>query len=498
MAKKHAKSILVSFVGKTDLQKSDDPPGPLLAVARALQPDQIHLLSDHVEETGSDYQGWLQERVEGGVRIRSIALERPNDHDGLFREADRVLREIKEGDPDAVLSYCISSGTSQMGTTLCFLGSTRWIGRLFQSSLEQGPQEVKLPYRLILEMVPDLLRHEDRRLERLAAGEVPDVQGFEEVVASSSRMRKTLALARKAALRHVSVLLEGETGTGKEIVARAIHKASGRPGPFVAVNCGAIPRELIESELFGYERGAHSTASRSREGCIRASDRGTLFLDEIGDLPLDAQVKILRVLQEREVRPVGADKPAKVDLRVIAATHKDLTSEMQAERFRQDLFFRLAVAVIRLPALRERKEDIAPLARRFMEQLRREGGLDADVQITPDAEAQLRAHDWPGNVRELQNVILRAYTWSSSPRIDGQAIRDVLPRRRGRTSPSSAPTIGEGFDLEEHLVAITRAHLEEAWRGSGGNQTRAARLLGMASRQKFKQWCDRHGVSLGM
>ena len=221
-----------------------------------------------------------------------------------------------------------------------------------------------------------------------------------------------------------------------------------------------------------------------------------MFLDEVGDLPLDAQVKILRVLQEREVRPLGSDRAKKVDLRVIAATHKDLASEMREERFRRDLYFRLAVAVIRLPALRERKEDIAPLTRRFMEQLEREGGLDAGVRLTPEAEAQLRTYDWPGNVRELQNVILRAYTWSSSPRIDGQEIRDMLPHRRGRVTSSSDPAVGEGFDLEARLSAITRDHLSEAWRESGGNQTRAAKLLGMASRQKFKQWCDRHGVSL--
>jgi two-component system NtrC family response regulator len=284
----------------------------------------------------------------------------------------------------------------------------------------------------------------------------------------------------------VTVLVEGETGTGKELVARAIHRHSDRSkGPFVPVNCAAIPRELLESELFGHVKGAFTGAIQPRSGKFREADRGTLFLDEIGDMPLEMQAKILRVLQDNIVAPVGGQSSYKVDARIVAATHQDLAKKVQEGTFRQDLYFRLNVLNIRLPALRERGSDILLLAEHFLRRF-----TSPVKSLSAGAAKRLLEHSWPGNVRELENV-----TRSSSLAVRGMVI-DARDLQIGAIEPRVETSTDDLLELDFHSAVsqFEKLLLENALKKAGGNRAEAARLLNI-HRQLLYAKLKEHGIS---
>jgi two-component system response regulator PilR (NtrC family) len=279
------------------------------------------------------------------------------------------------------------------------------------------------------------------------------------------------------------VLITGESGVGKELVARALHRKSPRAqAPFIAVNCGAIPEGLIESELFGHVRGAFTGAATAKQGLFQAANGGTLFLDEIGELSLALQVKLLRVIQERRVRAVGATDDEEVDVRLVAATNRVLVNEVQAGRFREDLYYRLNVIQLRVPPLRERREDVLLLSEHF---LRRFGAEHAreNLQISREAKKRLDGYDFPGNVRELENLIERAVTLSDGPEVTLDALPGPLrpPGSPGGLIPEGA--LPPGFSLEAHLSDIEQGLMERALKQAGGVKTNAAALLGLTFRQ---------------
>lgn len=289
------------------------------------------------------------------------------------------------------------------------------------------------------------------------------------IIGRSPAMQRVYRLMERAAATDVPVLIQGESGTGKELVARGIHYASRRAaGPFIAVNCAAIPDTLIESELFGHTKGAFTGAAAARPGLFAAADGGTLFMDEVAELSPTAQAKLLRVIQERQVQAVGADKTRDVDVRIIAATNKDLAAMAADGRFRQDLYFRLNVLPIELPPLRERGEDVVLLIRHFLTTAAEEHGVPVP-EIMPGALAELSRYSWPGNVRELQNVIQRLVILSEG-RIDTADLPEMMNRP---SAPSAAPNVLRPLrEVElEHIRAVLDA--------VGGNKTRAAQILGI-------------------
>jgi two-component system response regulator PilR (NtrC family) len=303
------------------------------------------------------------------------------------------------------------------------------------------------------------------------------------VIGDSPAVEEVRAMIEKVARAPSTVLIAGESGTGKEVVARAIHaRSGGREQPFVAINCGAIPEGLIESELFGHEKGAFTGAAEARAGLFEVAGTGTLFLDEVGELPPAVQVKLLRALQERRVRRVGGTADLAFGARILAATNRELADEVKAGRFREDLFYRLNVIQIRVPALRERREDVPLFVRHFLERFAAEQHRPPPA-LSPDAERLLAAHDFPGNVRELANVIERAVTLC-----DGDVIgpRDLPPALRGlgdgAGSGPPSPLPEAGLDLQAHLDAIERQILEQALQRTGGVKTEAARLLSLTFR----------------
>jgi two-component system response regulator AtoC len=328
-------------------------------------------------------------------------------------------------------------------------------------------------------------REKLRRANDLLMRDLERAVGERPIVAASTNMTAVLELIERAAGFKSTVLLTGESGTGKEVLARAIHAQSARRSHgFVAINCGAIPENLLESELFGHAKGAFTGADRARRGLFVEADGGTLFLDEIGELPLPLQVKLLRVLQEEEVRPVGESKARQIDVRVIAATARDLTQEIAAGRFREDLFYRLDVLRVSVPPLRDRREDVPLLVDHFLARFR--SSLGKNVRsVGDDALARLVAYAWPGNVRELENVIERAVILANGDRITLRELPETVAAPNAAASPNALPgasALDRDFSLSLARRRFETAFIREALEAAGGNRTRTARLLGISHR----------------
>ncbi|HKN61050.1 MAG TPA: sigma-54 dependent transcriptional regulator [Candidatus Acidoferrales bacterium] len=311
---------------------------------------------------------------------------------------------------------------------------------------------------------------------------------YDNIVADSKKMQAVLALVERVARSNATVLIGGESGVGKDLVARAIHQHSQRAaGPFVKINSTAIPETLLESELFGYEKGAFSGATSSKPGKFELADKGTLFLDEIGDVPPAIQVKLLRVLQEREFERLGGTKTLKVDVRLIAATNRDLRAALEEGTFREDLYYRLNVVAIDIPPLRDRKEDVPGLVNFFLQKFAREMQKPAHT-ITPQAMKLLVDFHWPGNVREVENVIQRAVTLSSGPALDVSDIQLDVPVARSNSGGSSH-VLPPGMTLDQWEEEAIR----EALRQANGNKSQAARALGL-SRNALRYRLSKMGV----
>jgi two-component system response regulator AtoC len=380
-----------------------------------------------------------------------------------------LLAEVQRRHPDLTVVVMTAYGSQEAAIEAMKAGAYDWVSKPFR------PDEVVLVLRKAEER--ERLARENRRLR----SELDREYGLERMVSASPAMAEVLRQVRKVAPLKTTVLVSGESGTGKELVARAIHQLSPRASlPFVAVNCGAIPAELIESELFGHVKGAFTDAIRNKKGLAAEADGGTLFLDEIGELPLALQVKLLRFLQEEEVRPVGDTRTARVDVRVIAASARDLARAVAQGQFREDLFYRLNVLGIRLPPLRDRREDVLPLARHF---LARFAALRPDAHpmtLSPEASAALEAYGWPGNVRELEHVMERAAVLAEGPAVREEDLTDAV--REGPARVTAAPAADAPLSIKRAIPRLEEQLIRAALERTGGNRTRAAELLEISYR----------------
>jgi len=306
------------------------------------------------------------------------------------------------------------------------------------------------------------------------------------LIGNAPSFRTVLDALSQAAPTSATVLLSGESGTGKELAARMLHELSPRSrGAFVPINCAAIPETILESELFGYEKGAFTGAAGRKEGRFERAHGGTLFLDEVGEMPPSVQVKLLRVLQDGVVERLGGTQPVQVDVRIVAATNKDLAAEVRAGRFREDLFYRLNVIAVRLPPLRERREDIPLLASAFLRKLAQKNGKPL-TGFTPDALAALESYGWPGNVRELEHAVERAVVLSRGELIDEADLPEVVRREQaasGASAPPGAIVIAVGTPMEE----VERLVIRETLRHTRGDKTLAAQILGIAARTIYRK-----------
>jgi two-component system response regulator AtoC len=353
-------------------------------------------------------------------------------------------------------------------------GAYDYLGKPFK------PDEVLLVLRKAEER--ERLRRENQSLRRVLSERVAGPGGpatLAGMIGRSAAMQTVFRTIQKVAEYKTNVLITGESGTGKELVARAVHDLSPRAaGPFVPVNCGAIPAPLLESELFGHRKGAFTDASRDKRGLFEEANGGTLFLDEIGELPLALQVKFLRAIQEEEIRRVGDTKETPIDARVVAATVRDLPTEVQAGRFREDLFYRLNVLPIQLPPLRARPEDIPLLVEHFVEHYARKHGMKVSG-VAPEAMQLLLDYGWPGNVRELENTIERAMVLCDGPRIEPQVLED---RIRTPVEKARAPLVASEMSIKKATRMVEEELIRKALSATGGNRTNAAKILEISHR----------------
>ena len=343
------------------------------------------------------------------------------------------------------------------------------------------------------------LVRKSEELERVSRvlEQAPFRHDYSEIVGRGRRMKEVLLLLDKVIDTDVPVLVQGESGTGKELIARAIHYNGARKGrPFVPVNCGAIPGPLMESEFFGHMKGSFTGAVENKKGFFEQAEGGTLFLDEIGEMDLEMQKKLLRALQEHEVRPVGGKTPVKVNVRLICASNRNLRKEMDAKRFRDDLFYRISVIPVDVPPLRERREDIAELVRHFAARAARELGIP-EKPVSPEAVEVLQRWSWPGNIRELENEIRKAMALSDAE-ITADDLSLEIQGESARSEPviaAAAPGAGPGLEgtLKEAVERTEKAAIEKALEEAGNNQTKAARRLGI-SRVWLRKKMERYGL----
>jgi two-component system response regulator AtoC len=407
-------------------------------------------------------------------------------------DGDAALRALRDRDADLILCDVrmpvldglafLDAYRAQSGRALVIMMSAYGDEDDALDAIKRGAYDfIQKPFRAdqVLLVVRKAIEREGLRLQVAELHEqIAALRGPSGIVGHSAALQQALGLARKVARHPSTVLITGESGTGKELIAALIHQAGPRADkPFVAVNCGAIPEHLLESELFGHARGAFTGAVDDRRGLFEEADGGTLFLDEIGELPLALQVKLLRALQEEEIRAVGDNAPRRVDVRVITATARDLEAEVRAGRFRADLFYRVNVVRIQLPPLRDRREDIPDLVHHFIGVYNRKLGLSIRG-VAPAAMRLLMEHGWPGNVRELENVVERAMVLTEGAQVDV----DHLPSSVNQPDAAAADDGDLDLSVKRRTEALERSLIERALRQTGGNRTRAARLLDLSHR----------------
>lgn len=395
-----------------------------------------------------------------------------------------LLKFAKEIAPDSF--FVLMTALPALDTAIAALnsGADRYVIKDHNhiDQLRRAVQEVSESLRWKKEA--GYLRRELRRLT-----------GLDNIIGQSPKVRAIFDLIQTVAPQSSRVLITGESGTGKELVARAIHENSARSlAPFITINCGAFPETLLESELFGYMKGSFTGANQNRQGLFQAAHGGTLFMDEIGNMSLTMQVKLYRVLQEGKVRPIGSTEESDVDVRIIAATNKDFEKEIADGRFREDLYYRLSVIPIHVPALRERREDIPLLARHFLERFRKT--MEKPIEgITPEALSKLEAYDWPGNVRELENTMERAVALETGNEISARVLPDrILGYAQNSSDASRGIQIpDEGVDFEKVVAATERQYLQAALERAGGVRTRASEYLKITYRS-FRHYAKKHSL----
>jgi transcriptional regulator with PAS, ATPase and Fis domain len=495
------KTALICWLGKTDINCATGilpGLGPIAEVQTQRKYASVELISNWPKKDVAKYVSWLREKTTARINLHEVQLSSPMNYGEIYERADDVVTTLLKKEPVSLIFH-LSPGTSAMAAIWLVLAKTKYPAELVSSSQEEGVKTVDFPFDISADYLPRQRAAVKGELVRNAFEERTP-PAFDKIIHRCDEMKRVISRAQRVAQYDVPVMILGETGTGKELFAEAIHHASPRAkGPFVAVNCGAIPRELVEAELFGFVKGAFTGADAPRNGLIEQSHQGTLFLDELGELPLDVQVKLLRALQTGEVRPVGSKDVKKIDFRVISATHRDLEKAISEQRFREDLYHRLAVGILMLPPLRQRSGDLPLLVDFRLNQLTStlvKGADSVMPKLSPGARALINQQPWSGNIRELFNALTRAVIWCEGGTIEKQDMQSALSSfSAGNVKcPVLDQPLTEGFSIKHLLEDVEKHFIRKATKESP-TRAAAARLLGYESGPALKYRQEALGIA---
>jgi transcriptional regulator with PAS, ATPase and Fis domain len=502
---KKKEKLLFCWLGHHDLRASTDPetgPGPIGTAVLTHEFDEVILLHNRSEMEKTGYEHWFTSRFSTVTLVaKKTILKSTSDYDAIYRAASNAVEERnREYGADAVeRTYHLSPGSPAMAVVWILLAKAAHGATLIECAPGKGCRKVSIPFQIYMEHI---VASFGRTVEELSSYKKTDFQGFASIIRCSAVMEKRINLAATLAVLPISVLILGEPGTGKELFARAIHDSSLRSAQnFVAINCGSIHGDSAESVLFGHIKGAFTGADHNRPGAFEQAKGGTLFLDEVGELTRELQVKLLRVIQEKEYTPMGTDKARKADVRLITATNRDLQEDVTSGRFRLDLFSRIAVGILILPALRDRPGDIQLLTDHFLKKINSRFAEQnfQKKSITAQARKLLQNHSWLTNVRELDYTLQRAFVMASlrpnGTKIEPEDIRNsllVFPEKPGQRDDVLNRSMGNGFSLKKLLKEIEGQYVRRAVKMEP-TLKKAGALLGYTEKtmgNKKKEFCS--------
>ncbi len=502
-------SIFLSWIGINDLDyitKVNTGVGPLIALFQSdysRDLDEIHLLYNQYRKDDAErYINYLKEHYDKKFVFHECDLENPTDYTGIYKIVRTILNEIENNyTSDIRWHFHTSPGTSQMSSIWLLLGKTKYPAILYQSHIDRETKEqhvrvVEIPFNIELEFIPDLKKKSDKKLVD-SWGNIPE---YTSIIHQSKIMSNLLDKAYRIALYDVPVLMLGETGTGKELFAKAIHKSSSRASKkMLTLNCAALQETTVNATLFGWSKGAWTGSIGTGKGLFQECDGGTLFLDEVGDLSPEIQTKLLRAIQEGEVQRVGDGKITRVDVRVIAATNKNLMNMVIEGTFREDLFHRLNVGFLKLPPLRERTEDISLISEHFLKEINEKFAINQLLykhkSFSLGTKKIMCNYSWPGNIRELYHTIERACIWTDEEIIDEENFKSSITILHGNDNIGEM-RLTNPVDLEKLVGELKKKYIKKALEVTNNNKSQTARLLGYKSYQSLTYDLEKLQISI--
>lgn len=494
--------ILISWLGKTDIDNMQADKLAAIATLAIKYPDpfdKVLVLANSWEEHWHSYEQWLNKRLAvsgrpAGVEVRQQSLSSPIDYVAIAAVMQRNLQALCQGDNQVYIN--LTSGTPAMTAMSVLIGQGMYQCHFLQAAPDNSVVDVRIP----LDFAATYKKAASSSVSnKVIAGPSLSAE-FGHMVAESDLMKAVLSKAAKLAATDLPALILGETGTGKEVLATAIHAAGSRSAkPLKTINCGALPENLVDSILFGHVKGAFTGANNDHAGLFEQADGGTLFLDEVGELTPAVQVKLLRALQQGEITRVGDSKSRQVDVRVIAATHRQLATMVAEGTFREDLFYRIAVGIIELPPLRQRTADIPGLVKQIMAEINAVFAKLPEYKskkISSSAIKFIAMQPWPGNIRALWNALNRAVLWADNTELSVTDIQNatVDAVKKDESSPV-VPEFVAGFDIQQYIDGIKENIVKAALDKTAGNKSKAAKLLGLANHQTLANWMKHLGIA---
>jgi transcriptional regulator with PAS, ATPase and Fis domain len=497
-------NTLLTWLGSTDLKCAVNDVEAAIATITLKNPqpfDKIVILANAWESEWDDYLGWLKARLAQAKRpfenivIQKAKIKSPIDYETILHESEIWINKLSNESDKLTIS--LTSGTPAMISIAVILGKARPNVEFIQSSEKIGIIKPKIP----VDFAKEYVKSAAKGAANIAVSDPKTPKRLEKIVAQSIKMRDVISKAKILATSELPVLVMGETGTGKEVISNAIHLASLRSEKsFKAINCGALPQNLVDSILFGHEKGAFTGADKQHKGLFEQASGGTLFLDEVGELTPEVQVKLLRVVQEGCITRVGGSEDIDVDVRIIAATHRDLLRMVELDEFREDLFYRLAVGVISIPSLRERIEDIPILVEELMTEINRSSSTQVNnnsKNISDKGIKLIVSQPWLGNIRELQNTLNRAFLWSKTTEISNKDLAGaMIVRNKSEDESEVVLSLGQTVDANQLVDKYKKKFIIAALKASGNNLTKASVMLSLNSPQALKLWMKSVGVDL--